>query len=78
MGTTDKEKIKLADSAFKKFVDQFGENDLIKDAFFDVFLEIIYGEENGDDLSLSIETGQKATEDSKKDGAGEMPTYEIE
>jgi len=36
----------LTKESLKSFADQFGENDLIKDIFFDILLEEIYGKEN--------------------------------
>lgn len=59
------------------FLNQFGENDLIKEAFLDILLEEIYGQTR-EDLPLSSEKRQVSNPNTVNDGIREMPTYEIE
>ena len=72
---TDEEK---SQKAFQEFTDQFGENDLIKEAFFDILLEAIYGEETTNCVSVSSEARQDRNKDNECPGAWTMPCYEIE
>ena len=69
------DEISQADTAFKEFIKQFGENDVIKDIFLDLFLEAIYGT---DDIPVSGEARQEQYENPQQTGIGNMPTYEIE
>lgn len=75
----EKEKINSAIKGIKSFVDNFGENDVIKEAFLDILLEAIYGQqEKRDDIPLPSEAKQKDNKDYNNAGEGGMPTYEIE
>ena len=75
---TDEQKLREAHAAFQEFSDQFGENDIIKEAFFDLLLEAIFNEEPTNGVSIPSETGQGRNQDSEYLGAGGMPCYEIE
>ena len=74
---SEDQKIIQSQAAFKQFADQFGENDIIKDIFFEILLEEIYGEPT-DNLPLSGTAGQERHKDSQQTRVGEMPLYEIE
>ncbi len=78
MDKNDKNKAEKAHLAMKGFVDQFGPNDLCKEALIDVLLEAIYDQPIGDDLDLPGEKGQEDDSHSNDGGGREMPTYEIE
>ena len=78
MNQSDKSKAERAHKALKGFVDQFGPNDLCKEALIDVLLEIIYDQPNGDDLDLPSEERQEEHQNSDDRGNRQMPTYEIE
>ena len=77
MNERAKKKAEQAHSTLKSFTDQFGDNDLCKEALIDVILEVIYGK-SADDLDLPSEAGQEANQDSRPSGQGTMPTYKIE
>ena len=78
MELSDLEKAEKAQEAIQNLAEQFGPNDLCKEAWFDVLLELIYDEPIGDDLPVSGSTGQENNRTSGNIGPGEMPTYEIE
>lgn len=74
---TPRQKSQNGHNAFQFFANQFGDNDIVKEAFMDILLEVIYGEKR-DDLLISGSKRQKDSENISKDREGEMPTYEIE
>ncbi len=78
MNQNDKNKAKQAHLTMKGFVDQFGANDLCKEALIDVLLEVIYDQPIGDDLDLPGEKGQEDDSSPNDSGTREMPTYKIE
>jgi len=76
---TPQEKLAQIQEGLRHFADQFGPNDLLKEAFFDILLESIYdpaGTRN--DISLSGQEEQESSANSQCPGKREMPTYEIE
>ena len=70
----DLEKIQESVSAFQQFVDQFGENDEVKEMFLDLLLESIYG----NNIPVSVEAGQERNEINSSIRTREMPTYTID
>lgn len=75
MDTNDAQKI---NSTFKDFVDLFGDNDLFKEVLFEIFLEEIYNEKNGNNLLVPGQARQKNNPIVGKNGDGEMPTFTID
>ena len=78
MNRNDKNKAEQAHMTMKGFVDQFGTNDLCKEALIDILLEAIYDQPIGDDLDLPGAARQENDSHSNDPGAGDMPTYKIE
>jgi len=77
MHLSDKEKAEKAHQALRAFFDQLGPDDIYKEAFFDVLLEVLYGRV-GDNLSLPSEEEQIGDATSVPRREGEMPSYEID
>jgi hypothetical protein len=77
---TQQEKLTQAQEGLRVFANQFGPNDLIKEAFFDVLLETIYDPEEAtrDGLSVPSTEEQEIGTNPEQSRAGEMPTYKIE
>ena len=78
MNLSDKEKTQKTHEALKSFTDQFGPNDVYKEAFFDVLLEMIYGQATGNDLFVFGEEKQEWNATTLPCGEREMPSYEID
>ena len=73
---TDQQKITEMNQALQTFSSDFGEHDVIKQTFFDLLVEAIYGV--GKNLPVPSEEKQERDHDIDDVGRGDMPTYEIE
>jgi hypothetical protein len=73
---TSLEKVAETNQALQTFSNEFGDNDAIKQIFFDILVETMY--ETRDDLPVPGETEQKQRQNIDESRKREMPTYEIE
>ena len=79
MNLSEQQKAKAGHLAIQEIASQFGTNDLVKQAWFDVLLEVIYGaSETGDNIHLLGTPRQADNKNVDQSGNGDMPSYKID